>query len=341
MSRAFAMLLALAAALPGAAAAQTFTRVSIGLAGAQPDGRSANPSISGNGRFIAFESTATNLVAGDTNQSSDIFVHDRQTGTTSRVSVTSAGEERSGDSVDPHITPDGRFVVFGSGAALVADDTNGCTPSILCTDIYLHDRQTGTTTRVSVGAAGAQADAACTAPRISDDGRIVVFNSSATSLVPLTGPSPNTFVKDLASGLIELVNLSPSGERLTTAFDTSLSGDGRFLLMQGYYLRDLTARITTSIDLPPDPIPVQDPASLYSFYTSPAGGIFEDRTGRISRDGGALVVSRTWTLVAPIRPPSLFRLGPDKYLANTYRIDRATGSTHFVGHDFGPTSMSD
>ena len=242
---------------------------------------------------------------------------------TSRVSVTSAGDERAGDSVDPHITPDGRFVVFTSGAALVAEDTNGCNTPILCTDIYVHDRQTGTTTRASVGPGGTQAESSCTAPRISDDGRIIVFSSWTTSFVPLPERSPNIYVKDRVSGAIALANLSPSGERLTNEFDTSLSGNGRrFLLMQGYYLRDLVTGVTIAIDLPPDPIPVQNPASVYSYYSGPAASIYEDRTGRISRDGRTIVVSRTWTLVAPIRPPQPLQAGPD-HVSRQHLPDRS------------------
>ena len=113
------------------------------------------PSISADGRFVAFESLASNLVPGDTNGVGDVFVHDRQTGTTERVSVSSAGTQGNGDSAVPSISADGRFVAFVSVASnLVPGDTNGRL------DVFVHDRQTGTTERVSVSSAGTQGNGA-------------------------------------------------------------------------------------------------------------------------------------------------------------------------------------
>jgi Tol biopolymer transport system component len=113
-------------------------------AGTQGDGDSNNPSISTDGRYVTFYSAAANLVAGDTNGMFDIFMRDRQTGTTTLVSRDSTGVEGDGDSQYPSISADGRYVAFQSYATnLVAGDTNGKT------DIFVRDRQTGTTTRVS------------------------------------------------------------------------------------------------------------------------------------------------------------------------------------------------
>ena len=138
----------------GVGAAQTTTRVSTDATGTQVAGASRQPSASADGRFVAFSSTATALVAGDTNGSADIFVKDRQTGAVTRVSVRTGGAEAAGDSVAPDISADGRFVTFVSAAALTVDDTNSVS------DVFRHDRTTGDTIRVSVATSGTQATAA-------------------------------------------------------------------------------------------------------------------------------------------------------------------------------------
>ena len=130
---------------PALAAAGDTTRVSVASDGAQGNGYSYHPSISADGRYVAFESDASNLVSGDTNGARDVFVHDRQGGGTTRVSVASDGAQGNGGSAHPSISADGRYVAFQSDASnLVSGDTNGWS------DIFVYDRQTGQTTRVSV-----------------------------------------------------------------------------------------------------------------------------------------------------------------------------------------------
>ena len=148
------------------------------------------PSISGDGRFVAFVSKASNLVAGDTNGLPDVFVHDRETDVTSRVSVHSSGSQSNGDSYSSlAISDDGRFIAFTSFASnLVEGDSSTCpdTPdSRSCGDVFLHDRQASTTERISVSTEGTEANGDSTTPTgISADGRFVVFQSLATNLVP-------------------------------------------------------------------------------------------------------------------------------------------------------------
>jgi Tol biopolymer transport system component len=145
---------------------------------------------------VAFVSDATNLVANDTNGSTDVFVHDRQTGTTTRVSVDSAGVEGNGISNFPSISSDGRYVALESDADnLVADDNNGSA------DVFVHDLQTGTATRVSVDSAGVEGNGNSNAPSISADGRSVAFESDADNLVAGdTNTAPDIFVDDLQAG---------------------------------------------------------------------------------------------------------------------------------------------
>ncbi|MBP2235262.1 hypothetical protein J2Z31_001754 [Sinorhizobium kostiense] len=127
----------------------TIQRVSVGTAGGQANGHSENPSISANGRYVAFESNASNLVAGDTNGTSDVFIFDLELGTTTRVSVDSAGGQANGQSFKPSISADGRYVAFESDASnLVAGDTNGTG------DVFVFDLQLGTITRVSIDSTG-------------------------------------------------------------------------------------------------------------------------------------------------------------------------------------------
>ncbi|MBI4511770.1 MAG: PD40 domain-containing protein [Deltaproteobacteria bacterium] len=152
-------------------------RVSVATGGKQADRVSQSPSISGDGRYVAFQSYASNLVENDTNGDADVFVHDTQTGETSLVSGPSEGVTGSpGRNGDPSISADGRFVAFWSTAQnLVAGQVSGAM-------IYVHDRETRKTARVSLNSKGEPANASCLEPRISADGRTVVFQSAATNL---------------------------------------------------------------------------------------------------------------------------------------------------------------
>ncbi len=153
--------------------------VSTDSSGVQGNAGSFIPSISGDGRYVAFYSWATNLVPGDTNGSVDVFVHDRLTGQTTRASVDSSGIQGDSFSVAPALSADGRYVAFHSAADnLVPGDTNGVQ------DVFVHDQQTGQTTRVSVNSSGVEADDLSFLPAISGDGQNVVFSSYASNLTP-------------------------------------------------------------------------------------------------------------------------------------------------------------
>jgi uncharacterized repeat protein (TIGR01451 family) len=194
------------------------TRVSEDSAGAQGNGHSGGPSISADGRFVAFESLASNLVAGDTNGEVDIFVHDRVTRQTTRVSLSSTGTEGSNGyygSRSPAISADGRCVAFQSDASnLVADDTNGVP------DIFVRDRSTGQTTRVSVDSAGAQSNQYSYSPAISANGRYVAFVSSS-----------HIFVHDWGTHQTTRVSVDSAGNpgNGPSYWAPSISADGRFV----------------------------------------------------------------------------------------------------------------
>ena len=167
----------------------TTERVSIGSDGAQAiEGSyqgsyfssisgSYYSSISADGRFVAFQSLAPNLVAEDTNDNIDIFVYDRLNHTTERVSIATDGTEGNGSSLYPSISGDGRYVVFTSNASnLVSGDTNGET------DTFIYDRVTETITRV-VANDGVEGNGSIANGRISQDGQFLAVMSVATNLV--------------------------------------------------------------------------------------------------------------------------------------------------------------
>jgi Tol biopolymer transport system component len=186
MARTLTVVVAVTAALaivPTAALAVTANtiRISVSSEGVEANQISFLKNMSetsGTGRFVAFQSTATNLVAGDTNGFSDIFVHDRKTGKTRRVSVSSAGVQGNNSSNTATISADGRYVAFRSLATnLVAGDTNGSD------DVFVRDRSAGRTRRVSVGFDGAQANGDSLSAKIAGSGRFVAFSSLATNLI--------------------------------------------------------------------------------------------------------------------------------------------------------------
>ncbi len=155
----------------------TTTRVSVASGGIEGNGDGMAPAISDNGRFVAFAANSTNLVAGDTNNTTDIFVRDLHRNTTTRVSVASDGTQSDSDSIRPTISDDGRFVAFeGWGIHLVSNDTNNAP------DIFVRDLRHNTTTRVSVAEDGMQANDQSRYASISGNGRFVAFQSVATNL---------------------------------------------------------------------------------------------------------------------------------------------------------------
>lgn len=205
------------------------TRVSVDTIGTQGNGQSREPSISGDGRFVAFHSAASNLVAGDTNGRFDVFVHDRWTNQTTRVSLDSGAVQGNGDSMVPSISADGRLVAFSSWASnLVPGDTNGRA------DAFVHDRQTGQTTRVSEDSGGLQGNGDSFAPAISADGRFVAFHSRAANLVIAdTNGVPDVFIHDRLGGLTTRVSVDSGGlQGNWDSYDASISRDGRFVAFE-------------------------------------------------------------------------------------------------------------
>ena len=208
--------------------AGTTERVSVSTTGVQGDGDSYKAEISADGQFVVFESNASSLVAPDTNYTYDVFVHDRQAGTTEMESISTAGVQGNSSSAFAAISGDGRFVVFHSLASnLVASDTNGTY------DTFVHDRQTGTTEMVSVSSAGVQASAASEpGATISADGRFVCFGSGANNLVSGdTNSAGDMFIRDLLHQTTERVTLRTDGSQIAISCGGgAMSADGRYVV---------------------------------------------------------------------------------------------------------------
>ena len=203
----------------------TTTRVSVASDGTQGSGAAQYPAISSDGTSVTFSSTASNLVAGDTNSTADVFVHDRDTGTTTRVSIASDGTQANHQSTTSSISATGRVITYQSLAStLVPDDTNELN------DVFVHDRDTGTTTRVSVGTDGTQASSGAGGPTISANGRFVLFSSGAALTEPDTNSTSDVLVHDRDLRTTTRISDSATGaEGNNSSVAGSISSDGRYV----------------------------------------------------------------------------------------------------------------
>ncbi len=193
-------------------------RVSVTSNGIQGDANSATPSISGDGRIIAFRSLAGRLAPNDGPAPFDIFAHDMQSGSTRRIA--------DGNTADPQVSPDGRFVAYSSiNAKLVSGDTN------MRSDVFVYDLTTEQTRIVSVNDAGTQGNEDAFGPSISVDGKFVAYHSFASNLVNGdTNGAQDVFVHDLTDGTTRRVSVSATGEQGNgDSTYASITPDGRFV----------------------------------------------------------------------------------------------------------------
>jgi Tol biopolymer transport system component len=315
--------------VPAAATAPTTTRISVSSSGAQGNGNSAGPAISADGRYVAFASDANNLVAGDTNGRTDVFVRDRTSGTTQRVSVATGGAQGTGDSFtgnssDPVISSDGRYVAFVSDATnLVPGDTNASS------DIFLRDRTAGTTTRISVSSTGVQGDNPSYEPTMSSDGRYIAYTTWATNLVPGDNTwTPDIVMWDRVTATTTRISVSatggdPDGE----ARQPAISADGRYVAF---------VAMATNLTMPPTSdqfeIFVRDLAtgttSALSFATDGAEANSDSYNPSISTDGRYVsYYSYATNLVSGDTNGRNDIFLRDRVAATTTRISVATGGT--------------
>ncbi len=282
---------------------ETVERASVSAGGGNTNGNSSEPSLSWDGRYVAFSSLASNLVSGDTNGKRDVFVRDRQTGVTTRVSTDSAGGEANGHSRQPAISGDGRFVAFVSEASnLVPGDSN------FTEDVFVKDLQTGAVERVSLNSAGDEAFMASGAPAISYDGRYVTFVSLAPNLVPGdTNGTWDVFLRDRQLGATRRVSVATGGAQSNGASETpAMSYDARYVAFESkatnldpadtspkkdIYLRDVVAETTTRVSVPLDASSATDDES-----TLPA----------VSADGSRVVFTSLASNLDPDDVPGTF-----------------------------------
>lgn len=206
-------------------------RISVDSQGAEGDKASEWPSLSSDGRFVAFSSEATSLVTNDSNNKRDVFVRDRVLGTTTRVSVDNAGKQANGLSDRPSTSADGRFISFQSAATnLVSGDSNGSV------DVFVMDLANATIVRCSVDSLGNEGNGACTSNCISLSGRLVAFSSNASNLVPGdTNGQSDCFLADLSTGEVDLASVDSAGRIGNSgSHAVSVSGNERVVVFDSF-----------------------------------------------------------------------------------------------------------
>ncbi|HWJ05546.1 MAG TPA: hypothetical protein VNS57_07120 [Steroidobacteraceae bacterium] len=242
-------------------ATATTERVSVSSSGLQMKAGSRAPVISADGRFVAFQSKAANLVPGDDNEAEDIFRHDRWTGRTILVSRASNGARGNAGSFAPAISANGRFVAFMSNAGNLAPGASGWYRSV-----YVRDVWRGTTRLVSVNTQGEEGQGDAISLVISADGRYVAFASGAGNLAANdVNGGYDVFVRDLQVGVTELISVAVDGvSGQSFSLDPAISADGRYVAftswvrnlvpndVNGYhdvFVRDRQTRTTERVSL--------------------------------------------------------------------------------------------
>jgi len=278
------------------------TRVSVGTGNIQGNGRTQSIAVSGDGRYVVFDSYASNLVAGDGNGQPDVFLHDTLTGTTTRVSVDTTGGDVNGLSSSSVISDDGRTVIFHTIAGdLVDGDSNGAT------DVFMRDIQTGTTTRVSVATGGQEGNSHSGNSDLSADGRYVVFNSSATNF---DGNDSNgvtdVYIRDVQTGTTTRVSVGDDeAQGNAMSLDAKVSDDGqRVAFISGasnlvtgdsngdddIFVRDLAAGTTERVSVATDGTQANDSSDQASISGNGRYVVFQSAaTNLVANDTNGVV----------------------------------------------------
>ncbi|MBN1374198.1 PD40 domain-containing protein [Candidatus Dojkabacteria bacterium] len=295
-------------------------RMSISTEGVDSDDMSSNPAISADGQYIVFDSMATNLILNNLYPGkTDVYIRDVQSSTTSVIGYSTT--EPDGDVMGNSLSSDGRYLAFWSDATnFVNDDIN------YCSDIFVKDMINETYTLVSTSSSGEQGDNdSSSPPKISGNGRYVVFSSEATNFVDIdTNNFADVFIKDLETSTIEMVSVSSSGTQSdSSSYGLDISDDGRYVIFRSdattlvdndtngltdLFLRDRVSGTTTRVNV--SPLGEQSDAEV--MYSS------------ISGDGNFIVFSSAATNIVD----DDFNGNSDVFLHN-----RVTGETQRISFD--------
>ena len=302
---------------------------------ASANGPSEAPSISDDGRYVAFMSTATNLVAGapDPGSTRDIFIRDLVSGATTQIRPQGSNEYPNGESSDANISPDGRFVTFSSIATNLVPggqvDNNGVR------DVFVFEQATGIIERVSVDSNEVEGNALSYAGSVSSDGRYIVFVSYATNLsAPDLNGKPDVFVRDRWAGVTTRASVSTTGVEGNGEVWGAVASSNASVI--GFSSRATNFAPGTS-ELPGEPVERYDvfvrdvPSGTTSWVSStvpsPWVGGYDNEAfiGSISGDGRYV----SFSAVAD-RPP------PDQWEAagEVFVHDRVTNQTRGVSFDY-------
>jgi Tol biopolymer transport system component len=333
----------------------TTTRVSVAPGGVQGDGHSYHPSFSPDGRFVAFESEATNLVPGDTNGANDIFLVDLHTGAIKRVSVDSNGVQGNQDSSWPSVSSDGRYVAFASYASnFTPIDFN------VALDVFVRDTVANTTTLVSASISGiGTGNAGSWAPRITPDGRFVAFFSSASDIrtgAPDTNGFIDVYLFDAQTGVNTLVSVGSQGQQgdwdsgdnwAITGSVPAVSADGRYVAFESY----ATNFLANDVNYHAEDVFLRDTllgtTTLVSASASGAQALNYSRAPAISADGRYVAFQSPASNLVPGDTNG----GGDVFVKDTLtgaieRVDvgpggsQGSGGSHTGGGGFSPVPIT-
>jgi len=313
---------------------RTTTQITRSASGGFPNDNSLRPSLSANGRFVAYESEADDIVANDSNRRSDIFVFDLQTLETERVSVDQWGFHGILDSYAPAISRDGRFVAFHTKARnLVRNDTNDAN------DVVVYDRQTGIPARISVATDGSEANGDSTFPAISEDGRFVAFQSTATNLIANdNNDRDDIYVHDRDTGNTKLISQNLAGQVAAEESDTiGISATGRYIsfVSRANNLVDSGSGDAVKIFVHDQQNNSNFAPGVYSNDISLPSVIPGDQASRnsvVNADGSIVVFeSRSENLLAP---------DPQLNTPGLYALNTLTGTMELISDDYYRASIS-
>jgi Tol biopolymer transport system component len=351
---------------PGAMAAQgSTTRVSSAQGGGFADQSSREPSVSADGRYVAFTSTATNLVSGDTNSVDDVFVTDRATGETILVSRATNGELGNGRSFQPSISPDGRYVAFVSDATNFQPENNpvvnGTTRN--ASDIFLRDLKMGTTVRVTLGGGNAGKLGASFDPSVSNDAQYVAFTSLDKALVGVGDCNDvhDVFVWERATGKYTMISKGTTTSTCGTAPNTStglaqgdresqnpsISADGRYVVFSSDASNlDPSVQDHPHYQLPAPPLtPDADLGTDIFLWDRTSGQIkrLDNGPGNAepnAKAGFVPAISGDGSKVAYMSDASDLVSGDNNTVRDTFLYDVASGQTTLASSDVDGTPQT-